>query len=156
MSNSFIRYFIGIVVLGCMLSCNQGEAYYQFRQIPQNKWSKNHELSFTLDSVSLNPQQNYAISIELSHNISYTYKNLFLYINHTLQDSVSVKDTLECMLVDDYGKWLGYGNGATRQLSVVYQTNQKIDTALHNEIIIRHAMQDIHLKGIEKIGLKVY
>lgn len=156
MSNSFIRYFFGIVVFGCMFSCNQGEAYYEFRPIPQNEWSKNHEVGFMLDSVPINPQQSYAISIELSHNISYTYKNLFLYINQTLQDSVSVRDTLECMLVDDYGKWLGSGNGATRQLSVMYKTNQKIDTSLHNEIIIRHAMRDIHLKGIEKIGLKVY
>jgi hypothetical protein len=38
----------------------------------------------------------------------------------------------------------------------LYKTNQKIDTALHNEVIIRHAMQDLKLKGIEKIGLKIY
>ena len=156
MINKFTRSFIGLILFGCMCSCNQGEAYYQFRQIPQNEWSKNQELFFTLDSVTINPKHNYALSIEISHNIVYSYKNLFLYIDHTLQDSILVRDTLECMLVDDLGKWYGSGNGATRQLSVLYKTNQKIDTALHNEVIIRHAMQDLKLKGIEKVGLKIY
>ncbi len=81
---------------------------------------------------------------------------MFVYIDHSLQDSISKRDTLECVLIDDFGKWYGSGNGATRQLSVVYKTNQKIDTALHNEICIRHAMQKLNLKGIEKIGLKIY
>lgn len=156
MINKFTRSFIGLILFGCMCSCNQGEAYYQFRQIPQNEWNKNQEVSFLLDSVAISPQHNYAISIEILHNITYSYKNLFLYIDHTLQDSILVRDTLECMLVDDLGKWYGSGNGATRQLSVLYKTNQKIDTALHNEVIIRHAMQDLKLKGIEKIGLKIY
>lgn len=38
----------------------------------------------------------------------------------------------------------------------MYKTNLRIDTTLHNEINIRHAMKDLKLKGIEKIGLKVY
>lgn len=151
-----MRYLIGILLFGCMVSCNQGEVYYEFRFIPQNEWSKNQEVYFSLDSAAINPHHNYAISIEITHNISYSYKNLFLYIDHTLQDSLSVRDTLECVLVDDLGKWLGSGNGATRQLSLLYKTNQNIDTTLHNEITIRHAMQDLQLKGIEKIGLKLY
>ena len=156
MISKFIRCFIGLVLFGCVVSCSQGEAYYQFRPIPQHEWSKSQEVFFSLDSIAINPQHNYALTIEITHNISYSYKNLFLYIDHTLQDSISVRDTLECLLVDDLGKWFGSGNGATRQLSLLYKTNQKIDTALHNEISIRHAMQDLKLKGIEKIGLKIY
>lgn len=155
MISKFTRYFIGVVV-GCMVSCSQGEAYYQFRHIQQQEWIKNEEVSFLLDSATINPDHNYTLSIEITHNLSYRYKNLFLYLDHTLQDSVAVRDTIECILVDDLDKWCGSGNGATRQLSMLYKTNQNIDTALHNEVSIRHAMQDLKLKGIEKIGLKIY
>lgn len=156
MISNLIRCFIVVVVFGCSAACNQGEVYYQFRPIPQNEWGMNQEICFSLDSAAIMPQHSYTISIEITHNINYSYKNLFLYLDHTLQNSISLRDTLECMLVDPSGKWLGTGNGATRQISVLYKTNQKIDTALHNEICIRHAMQDLKLKGIEKIGLKVY
>ncbi len=139
-----------------MFSCIQGVDYYKFVSIPHNEWNKNEEVSFTLDSSFINSKNRYALSIEIVHNIDYPYKNLFLCIDHTLQDSIALCDTLEYVLVDDFGKWKGRGNGATRQLSVLYKTNLRIDTTLHNEINIRHAMKDLKLKGIEKIGLKVY
>ena len=156
MPNSFIRYLIGLAILVCMVACNQGEAYYKFSPIPKNEWGKNQEICFLLDSSSFIANRNYAISVELTHNVGYQYNNLFLVLEHTLQDSIPTRDTMEFVLVDDFGKWLGAGNGPTRQLSQLYKTNIKIDTALHNEITIRHAMQNLKLKGIEKIGLKIY
>lgn len=156
MLSSFTRYFIGLAIVACMVSCNEGEVYYKFSPILDNEWGKDQEVSFQLDSLSINSQDNYAISLELVHNIDYQYKNLFLYLEHNHQGGISFSDTVECVLVDDHGRWYGSGNGATRQLSVLYKTNLRINPAMHNEISVRHAMQDLKLKGIEKIGLKVY
>jgi len=155
-NSSITRYLVGAILCLCLSSCKQGEVYYKFEPIPQNEWSRDQHICFSLDSSSINPHLNYAISLEIIHNISYPYKNLYLYLDQTLQDSISHRDTIEFILVDDFGKWQGSGNGATRQISLLYKTNLTIDTALHNEIYIRHAMQDLNLKGIEKIGLKVY
>ena len=156
MPNSFIRYLIGLTILVCIASCNRGEVYYKFLPIHKNEWSKNQEICFLLDSLSITVNKNYAISVELSHNTTYQYKNLFLILEHTLQDSIPSNDTIEIVLMDDFGKWRGTGNGPIRQLSHLYKSSIKIDTALHNEITVRHAMQDLKLKGIEKIGLKIY
>ena len=156
MINSFFRYCISVVFFLCLASCNQNEAYFKFISIPQNNWNKQEEVCFLMDSSSFIPNHKYAISLEITHNINYPYKNLFLYLNHTLDDKILSQDTIECNLVDELGKWQGSGNGATRNLSVLYKTNLILDTTLHNEICIRHAMQDQNLKGIERIGLKVY
>lgn len=139
-----------------MISCNKGEVYYKFKPIPNNEWAKQQEICFLLDSLSVNSSGNYAASIEISHNINYQYKNLSLLLEQNIGDSILLKDTVECILVDTSGRWAGSGNGPTRQLSVQYKTNIKIDTALHNEICVRHTMQDLKLKGIEKIGLRIY
>lgn len=143
MESSFIRYFIVIAILCCMASCNQGEVYYKFEPIPNIEWGKQQEICFLLDSLSVKPSDNYAISVEISHNINYQYKNLSLLLEQNIGDSILLKDTVECVLVDDRGKWVGSGNGATRQLSVLYKTNLKIDPALYNEICVRHTMQDL-------------
>ena len=138
-----------------MASCNGGEVYYKFKPIPNHQWVRGQEIIFLLDSASISSNVNYNVSIEITHNIGYQYKNLFLLLDYT-QDSTVVHDTVQCLLVDNHGRWIGSGNGATRQLSVPYKTNFRIDTALHNEISIRHAMQSLNLKGIEKIGLRIY
>lgn len=156
MINNIIRCFVGIVFFICFASCNQDEVYYKFTPIPQNEWSKQDEISFVLDSLSINPTHKYNISLEITYNLNYPYKNLYLYIEHTLQDSISKCDTVECVLIDDFGRWQGGGNGATRQLSVLYKTNLMLDATLHNKIDIYHAMQDSELKGIERVGLRVY
>lgn len=156
MVSSLIRYFVGVVFVISLSSCNHNEAYYKFTSIPQNEWDKQSQICFNLDSISTNTSNGYNVSLEITHNISYPYKNLFLYLDYIRQDSILSLDTLELTLADDYGKWQGGGNGPTRHLSVLYKSNFKVDTTLHNEIRIGHAMQDQKLKGIERIGLKVY
>lgn len=151
-----IRYFIVILFLVCLTSCKQNEVFYEFESIPQSKWNKSHDICFAMDSVPENIKPNYHLSIEIAYNLNYPYKNLWLIIDYLLQDSILKQDTLECILMDSADKWLGSGNGPTRQLSVLYKTDFVMDTAQLNQICIRHAMQDIQLDGIEKIGLKVY
>lgn len=156
MLNNFIKYFIVVVIFVCLISCKQNETYYQFAFIPKNEWAKNNEICFSLDSISVNPLHKYTVSVEITHNIGYAYKNLWLYLDQTLQDTIPIRDTLNCTIIDDNGKWEGVGNGPIRQLSVLYKTNIALDTTdIQRKICIRHAMQDFQLKGIEKIGLKI-
>lgn len=156
MTNNHTFYLVGIILFVLFTSCNQNEVYYKFEPIPQAKWSKGDEVCFDMDSVLVSLNQNYHVSIEIAHNLNYPYNNLWLSINYLQQDSVMWQDSLECFLSDDSGKWLGSGNGPTRQLSVLFKSNFVLDTTKHNRIFIRHAMQDIQLNGIEKIGVKVY
>ena len=156
MTNNHSFNLVGIILFVLFTSCNPNEVYYKFEPIPQAKWNKRDEVCFDMDSVPVSLNSRYSVSIEIAHNLNYPYKNLWLSINYLHQDSVLWQDSLECILFDDSGKWLGSGNGPTRQLSVLFKTNFAIDSAKHNRICIRHAMQDIQLNGIEKIGVKVY
>jgi gliding motility-associated lipoprotein GldH len=88
--------------------------------------------------------------------VSYEYETLWLFIDQTLQDSIGVRDTIECLLTDKNGKWLGRGNGPLRHISFSYKKDIALDTAKQSQFCIVHAMQDLQLKGVEKIGLKIY
>ena len=156
MINRLIQYCTLTILFFVLIACSQNEVYYKYALIPQNEWSKDDKISFDLDSVVFNPQHPYDISIEITHNIGYEYKNLWLYIDETRNDSVNVRDTLECLLTDNTGKWIGKGNGPTRQVSVLYKSKKRLDTQKRYQVYIYQAMQDPTLKGIEKIGLKIY
>ena len=156
MVNNAFRYLIFIIFIFVLIECNQNEVYYKFALIPQNEWDRYDKVTFDIDSVSIKLEHKYAISIEVTHDISYQYKNLWIYIDEIINDSVVVRDTMECLLTDYEGNWMGSGNGPTRQISILYKQNLRLDTANQYQVYIHHAMQDPILKGIEKIGLKVY
>lgn len=156
MINNIALYVIGVLVFVGLLSCKQNEVYYEFATIPQNQWSESSEICFEIDSIHVDPSRRYNIDVEISHNVKYVYKTLWLYIDQTLQDTVIVRDTLECLLTDEMGKWRGSGNGPIRQISFQYKEGINLDTAKQKQICIRHAMQDFQLKGIERVGLKIY
>ena len=139
-----------------LFSCNENDEYSKYLFISQNRWALNDPLCFELDSVSFDINHRYDVSIEITHNVKYAYENLWLYIDQTLEDSILSRDTIECKLVNDAGRWIGTGNGATRQFSYKYKTNLKLDTVKQYKVCISHAMNDLQLKGIERIGLKVY
>ena len=156
MKSNLAQYCFAILLIICLWSCNKNEVYYKFIPISQSKWDKSNKVCFNVDSINMNPGKIYNIDIELSHNLSYEYETLWLYIDQTLQDSISVRDTLECLLTDKNGKWLGRGNGPLRHISFSYKKEIALDTEKQSQICIVHAMQDLQLKGVEKIGLKIY
>ena len=151
-----IRYFPALLLLVYLASCTSNEVYYEFESMPQNKWSKDHTVCFALDSISEKKRPGYNLSIEIAHNLDYPYKNLWLSVYHMREDTILSSDTLDVLLTDNAGKWLGSGNGPTRQLSVLVKTGFALDTALHHQICVRHTMRDVQLKGVEKIGLRIY
>ncbi len=155
MRSNLTQYLIGIFTL-TLLSCSHKEVYYEFVNISQNQWSKNSEFCFNLDSVPLIPPNIYNIDVEITHNLDYVYKMLWLYLDQTFQDSTVVRDTLACHFTNENGKWKGSGNGPTRQVSILYKTHLNKDSVMPIKICIHHAMQDLRLTGIEKIGLKIH
>jgi gliding motility-associated lipoprotein GldH len=82
----------------------------------------------------------------------YDYQNLWLLCEEVQPDGASLKDTVECMLADDFGKW--NGNGFTLFQNQFVLRNHYIfpDTGKYT-VGIRHGMRNDNLRGIEDIGL---
>jgi gliding motility-associated lipoprotein GldH len=129
--------------------------FYRFHHIPQGKWRTNNVFVFTMDSLDFRQDKKYLVSIELSANNTYPYRNLWLFVEHNLTDSVFSNDSIQLFLADEFGRRLGSGVGGLRQLSIPFQREIALDTARVYELRIRHGMSDNPLRGIEKIGVKV-
>jgi gliding motility-associated lipoprotein GldH len=152
-NNIFYSFVFLFAIL--FLSCNGGEIFYRFHHISQGQWRTNDMAVFTMDSLDFRQDKKYIISIELSVNSTYPYRDLWLIVEHNLTDSVFRRDTVQTFLVDEFGKRLGSGIGGLRQLSMPFLLNIVPDTAQVYEVIIKHGMRDNPLRGIEKVGVKV-
>ena len=153
MKNKLIIGFF--VVFTFLSSCNEGEVYYRFQPVKNNNWDKQTTFDFLLDSLSVDPNKQYDIMLEIVNSNQYPYQNIWLFVQQNMTDTAFVTDTIEIKLADSHGKWLGKGSAGLYQLSVPYKTSVALDSTRAYLIRIRHGMKDNSLKGIEKVGVLV-
>jgi gliding motility-associated lipoprotein GldH len=143
--------------LALLLSCGESEEYYVFKHISDGQWSKDSVVCLQFDSLRLNSSDIYHVDIEIVHNKSYPYQDLWLLIGENLQDSILQYDTLKCWVSDQFGRWLGSGGSGLHQLSVSYKKNINVQDTVRNYcFFIQQFMKDDPLLGVEKIGVKIY
>jgi gliding motility-associated lipoprotein GldH len=149
-----IRFLLTGLLLSSLLSCAEGEVYYRFHHLENGRWYRDSTLIFSMDSVALPPAKRYDVTIEITTNRAYPYRDIWVQIDQNLTDTLFRSDTLHYRLADDYGRWLGSGAGGLNQLSLPYLSSVPLVTT-QPAVHIRRTMTDDQLIGIEKVGIKV-
>jgi len=144
----FITIFFLCVIL---FSCTKS-AYYEKYQTIEGHWDKNKELFFIYeidDSLA-----SYNLLLEIRNNNLYPYQNLWLFCSEEQPEGTLRRDTIECMLADDFGKWKGTGI-SIYHISVPIRTKYTFPNTGKYTFNIRQGMRDDRLRGIEQIGVRI-
>ncbi|MEI7502126.1 MAG: gliding motility lipoprotein GldH, partial [Paludibacter sp.] len=97
----------------------------------------------------------YNVYVNIRNIGDYPYQNLWFFLNKKSPDSVLIKDSIECYLADNRGKWLGKGVGSIFEMPVLYQQKVHFKNAGNYQYKIVHGMRDTILVGINDIGMRV-
>lgn len=93
------------------------------------------------------------VAVSVRHNSGYIFSNLWLEITAPPADGDSVPevDTVNIVLADAYGKWLGHGSGVSR---VVLDTlPRRYVVRRGSPLAIRHIMRVDTVENLEQIGV---
>lgn len=149
----FPTFFVTVFTLFAIVSCNQNNAFSEFRDISSKGWNRYDTLFF---SPKLDAEKSYKIAIETRNQENYPYQNIWFFI-HCQQDSTVIfSDTVRVMLADKMGKWYGSGWGSLYELSTPYKSSvrfPKSNKPLTIKVI--QGMRDYDLQGIESVGLSI-
>ncbi len=140
-------FFLCIILFSCTNS-----AYYEKYQTIEGQWDKNKELFFIYeidDSLA-----SYNLLLEIRNNNLYPYQNLWLFCSEEQPEGTLRRDTIECILADDFGKWKGTGI-SIYHISVPIRTKYIFPNKGKYTFIIRQGMRDDRLRGIEQIGVRI-
>ena len=102
------------------------------------------------DTVAL-----YNVYVNIRNRGEYPYQNLWLFLTKITPDSIESKDSIECYLADQRGKWLGKGLGSILEMPVLYQQKVRFKSSGIYHYKIVHGMRDSLLSGINDIGIRV-
>lgn len=117
-------------------------------------WNKKAEQKF---DFKINDAQNLKnIIFVVRNNNEYPYSNIRFIVNFTEAKTKKKKvDTLNYVLAQPNGEWIGKGFGDTKETLFQYKVNYKFPENGNYSIGVIQAMRTDKLKGIEDIGLKI-
>jgi len=148
-----IRIQILLAVALLLSSCIKRSVYEEQVSIANNSWDVHQRLSFEIpvkDTLSTNN-----LIINIRNTQEYPFQNIFLFIETLDPRGQSLKDTLDCPLADNEGRWLGSGLGSHYQTEFIFKRNVRFPHSGTYTIVVEQGMRKEELEGISDLGIRV-
>ncbi|MBL7891990.1 MAG: gliding motility lipoprotein GldH [Bacteroidia bacterium] len=145
--------FVSVGLLILFSSCDPNRVFDENETLPENVWDRKNKLPFNVtitDTVSL-----YNVFINVRNADGYPYGNLFLFIHSTFPNGQKFTDTLECVLADANGKWLGDGIGDIYDNQIPFKHNVRFRLAGNYTFELEQAMRLEMLPLIMDAGIRI-
>lgn len=144
---------LGLLMVLFLVGCNASGEDVIMNSV-DNKWNKKSVQKFNLEIKD--PQNPKNIIFVVRNNNDYPYSNIRFIVNlKNIKEKTSQIDTLNYILANPNGEWLGTGFGETKETLFQYKLNYKFPKEGAYEVDVQHAMRNDILPGIEDIGIKV-
>ncbi|HTA28356.1 MAG TPA: gliding motility lipoprotein GldH [Bacteroidia bacterium] len=134
-------------------SCTKDVVYRNCTTIPNDIWDMNKPLTFDVPVSDTINKYNIFVTVRNADN--YDFSNLYLFIDINSPMKVVERDTMECILADANGKWLGSGLGDIWDNKILFKRNVKFRKPGIYEFIITQAMRVDSLPMIMDAGLSI-
>jgi gliding motility-associated lipoprotein GldH len=119
-----VKSLLILTIFLALVSCGTNVEYSQYQRIDSTiGWEKNNLLKF--DYVAKDTNQLYDVYINVRNAESYPFRNLFMFLHTTYPNGIKITDTVECILADDKGKWMGSGMGDLFDNSILFKKNAR-------------------------------
>ncbi len=134
-------------------ACDPGKVADDYQTIPDATWAADSAHSFTFNIARTN--QNNNIYFNVRNDRTYEFSNLWLFVTIESPSGVSLTDTVQVMLAEPSGKWLGKGFSGVYDNRLIYRRNVYFPESGKYAIRLKHGMRPENLKGITDIGIRV-
>lgn len=153
MNRISLKLLVAVCILALLASCSEKAVYDQVRSFESNEWGADHPLEF---KVAINDtSRSYDLLLHVRTTKTYAYSNIWLFLETTAPSGQTLTDTLEVMLADENGKWLGKGFGNVNSMLVPYLTSVKFINRGVYSISIAQGMREEILTDVLDIGLVI-
>ncbi len=143
--------FFTIVFL--LFNCGNHSLVNESMNVDENSWDVNQKLKIDINIDDTSSTYNFYINVR--NTADYKYSNFFLFIKTTFPDGKTAIDTLECILADISGKWIGKGNDKIKDNRILFKKDAIFPAKGKYVFEIEHAMRDKIISGIKSVGLQI-
>lgn len=146
--------FVFMALLACVLyGCDANRIFEENKKLPDYIWSTDNKISFEVtieDTV-----QAHNVYVNVRNASIYPFSNLYLFLTTRYPNGKLSRDTLECILADHTGKWLGDGSGDIWDNQILFKSNVRFPQNGTYTFEFEQAMRMKDLPGIMDVGLRI-
>lgn len=145
-------HIIPLLMVLLLASCSGGVLFDQSAPI-KGHWYKDNPRQFEVavpDSLAV-----YNFYLNVRHSTDYRFSNLYLFLQTRFPNGHITRDTIQLILANNEGKWLGKGWGSVKEDDILLKHNLKFPLKGKYDFTIWQAMRADTLKGIQDIGLRI-
>ncbi|MFO7880405.1 MAG: gliding motility lipoprotein GldH [Bacteroidota bacterium] len=146
----FLTFLLSVLLLQ---ACDKNTVYKEYIDIPDKIWDRSFQPEFEFDIED--SEQAYKVDVLVRNASMYPYSNVWIFIHTTSPTGKTDIDTLECVLADPSGKWLGDGMGDIWDNEIPWLVNYKFEHTGTYTIKLEQAMRMEKLPGIMDVGIAV-
>jgi len=146
-------YLLLLLSISLLTSCDSNVIFDKNEKLPDNRWAANKIVELHPEITdTINP---YDIYINVRNAGGYQFSNIFLFFTTTTPSGKTDRDTVEIMLADETGKWLGDGLGDIWDNSVLFKKDFVFPEKGEYTFSLQQAMRFDPLPQIMDVGLKI-
>ena len=114
-------FYVVLIMIAC--ACEQQVVFNEVIEIDGQGWDDQQIARFNIDVNDIN--ESYDIEFFLENNTDYPYSNIYMFISLESPKGDVMKDTVDFLLADIRGQWLGEISGEEVQNRFIYKSNVK-------------------------------
>lgn len=144
---------VSCLCLAVLAACNSKIVYSEYRTFTEQGWSADKPAEFELDITETQQLNN--VSLMIRHADDYPYRNIFLFVTTRYPDGKIMKDTMEVVLSNQKGEWMGSGAGDIFDFKVPIKKNVRFALPGHYKFSFEQAMRVDPLPQILDFGFEI-
>jgi gliding motility-associated lipoprotein GldH len=147
-----LLFFLSFLLF--LSSCDSKRVYEKNKEITDAQWNYLKKIKF--DDVVINDvASTYNVYINLRNSVDYRYRNIYFFLDIKFPDNNITRDTVECIIADEKGKWLGKGMGKIKDCRILFLRNVKFPSAGTYIFSFEQGMREDVLEGITDVGIRI-
>ncbi|MFN4854011.1 MAG: gliding motility lipoprotein GldH [Bacteroidota bacterium] len=135
------------------MACDSNRLYEENKVIENQLWESKNRIPFMVEITDTNIRYNMYINVRNASD--YPFSNLYLFMETRYPGGTYSKDTLECILADDKGQWLGNGSGDIWDNQIIFKRNIRFHKQGVYTFTLEQAMRLQKLPQILDVGIRI-
>lgn len=142
--------FVSLLFLA---ACDSTRVYEENNELPEHEWTVRNKLSFNFFISDTITPHNFYFNVRNADD--YSYSNIFVFMNTKFPNGKMKRDTIEFVLADESGRWLGKGQGDLLDNQLLYMKAKRFPLKGKYTIEVEQAMRRQSLPGIYNAGIRI-
>ena len=152
MRKTVSRFIFLVLSFTIISSCDTQLVYDNFQHIDDARWHWDDPVDFAFPVADTISSHN--ILIRLRHSSDYPLSNLYMFVNFEGPSGQTLQDTINFILAENNGKWVGSGNGNIREVGYLFKKNIRFPEIGEYQVSIEQAMR-LPEVPVSDLGLRV-